>query len=262
MDFKYINFHIRDELATVELDNPKSANALSDGVISDLAAVFELCEFDDNVGAVLVRGANNNFCSGGDIRTLKEQAATGSYSRLSLGRLGDAALRLKNMGKPTICAIEGACAGAGVSLAMACDFSIATLDSKFSFAFINLALVPDMGGTAQLIKTAGLNKAKELLLGGGVFSGKQAQDWGIITSAVSKEEFHEAVEKLCKKLLATAPTAYRRIKNMINRCAFPGYEASLQQEMEYQYASYFTDDHVEGINAFLEKRRANFKKSE
>ncbi|MGI6404776.1 MAG: enoyl-CoA hydratase/isomerase family protein [Oscillospiraceae bacterium] len=258
MDCKQIGFQIKDRLATIILDDKESANALSEDVISELAAVLERCEFDDAVGAVLIRGANNTFCSGGNIRAMQQQAQTGSYSRLALGRLGDAAMRLKNMSKPTICAIEGACAGAGMSLAMACDFSIAREDAKFTFAFINLALVPDMGGTALLVKSAGVNKAKELMLGGGVFLGTEAAQWGIITKAVPADRFEEQVEKTCQKLLATAPVAYSRIKTMINRCAFPGFDAGLQNEMEYQYASYFSKDHVEGVNAFLEKRRPKF----
>lgn len=259
MNFQNIGFRMEGRLSVLTLDDKNSANALSNEVIADLATAMEFCEYDEGIGAILIEGANDTFCSGGDIRALKEQADNNAFSRLPLGRLGDAAIRLKNMSKPTICAIQGACAGAGVSLAMTCDFSIAKENAKFTFAFVNLALVPDMGATALLVKSTGVNKAKELLLGGGVFSGKEAADWGIVTKAVPEAEWLAEVEATCKKMLAAPHAAYARIKTMINRCTFPGYDAELCNEAEYQYASYRSADHVEGINAFIEKRQPRFQ---
>lgn len=248
-----------DGLATITLDDPQSKNALSNDVIKELDRVFQYCEYADEVKMVMLRGANGAFSSGGNIRTLKEQIDKQSWDRSAVGQLCDAGRQLKDMTKPTICVIEGTTAGAGVSLAMLCDFSIAAEDAKFTCAFINLALVPDTGCTELLIRTAGVCKAKELLLTGGVFTAKEAQQWGVITWAVPREELEERVAKLVKKLRMTSPAAYRRVKTLINRSAYPNFDANLLGEGEYQYDALLSEDHKEGVNAFLEKRPPNYR---
>lgn len=245
-------------IAAITLDDPASKNALSNPVIEELAHLFHRCEYDPQVKMVLLRGANGAFSSGGNIRTLKEQIDRRSWDRGALGHLCDAGRRLKDLSKPTVCVIEGTTAGAGVSLAMACDFSIAARGCKFTCAFINLALVPDTGGTELLVRTAGVCRAKRLLLTGEVFTAEEAEQWGIITWAVPAEELPDRVEALCGKLCRTSPAAYQKIKTLINRCAYPDFDANLLGEAEYQYQSLRSADHQEGVSAFLEKRAPKF----
>lgn len=247
-------------IAAITLDDPASKNALSNPVIEELARIFFLCEQDESVKLVLLRGAGGAFSSGGNIRTLKEQIDRRAWDKGTLAHLCDAARRLKDLSKPTVCVIEGTAAGAGVGLAMACDFSIAVQGSKFTCAFINLALVPDAGSTELLVRTAGVCRAKELLLLGGVFTAEEAARWGVISWAVPKEALEERVDALCKKLLAASSTAYGRIKTLVNRCAYPDFDGNLLGEAEYQYASLISDDHKEGVCAFLEKRTPDFSR--
>lgn len=259
MSCEQVRFSIStDGTATITLDDPASRNALSNPVIEELARLFHRCEYDARVKLVLLRGGNGAFSSGGNIHTLKEQIDQRSWDREALGHLCDAARRLKDFSKPTVCVIEGTTAGAGVSLAMACDFSIAVQGCKFTCAFINLALVPDTGGTELLVRTAGVCRAKRLLLTGEVFTAEEAEQWGIITWAVSPEELADKVEALCKKLCRTSPAAYQKIKALINRCAYPDFDANLLGEAEYQYQSLLSADHREGVSAFLEKRAPIF----
>lgn len=260
MACQQVKFHVENGIGTILLDDPDSKNALSPDVIEELARLFAVCEYDEEVHIVVLRGAGGTFSSGGNIRSLKEQIVNHSFKRDSLGNLGDAARRLKDLSKPTICVVEGAAAGAGVSLAMNCDFSIASEKAKFTCAFVNLALVPDTGGTELLVKTAGVNKAKELLLGGGLFTAKEAQDWGVITWAVEEDKVEQKLNELIDKLLHTSPEAYRRIKTLIHRCAYPNFDAGLAGETEYQYESCISEDHKEGVFAFLEKRKPDFHK--
>lgn len=260
MSCDQVRFSVSAEgVATITLDDPISRNALSNSVIEELARLFHLCEYDSCVKLVILRGANGTFSSGGNIRTLKEQIDNHSWDRGALGHLCDAGRRLKDLSKPTVCVIDGPVAGAGISLAMACDFSIAAETTKFTFAFINLALVPDTGASELLVRTAGVCKAKELLLTDAVFSAEDAAKWQLITWALPPEDVEQRLEKLVKKLLNTSPAAYRRIKTLINQCAYPQYDATLSREAEYQYDAFLSEDHREGVNAFLEKRIPKFQ---
>lgn len=247
-----------DGTGIITLDDPKNKNALSDPVIEQLHKAVHECEYNDKIKIVILRGENGALSAGGDIGSLKAKIDANAFEREHLGLLCDIARGLKDMSKPTMSIADGIVAGAGISLCTVCDISIVTETSTFASGFTGLGLVPDAGGTELIIKNAGVARAKEIFMTGRVFSGKEAADWNIVTMAVPKEQFEETVAKMRKKLLSLSPTSFRKIKTMINRVAYPDFDQTLLVEGEYQYASMFTEDHKEGVNAFLEKRKANF----
>ena len=167
-------------------------------------------------------------------------------------------MRLKTISKPTIAWIEGAAAGVGCSMAMACDFSIACEDSKFIIAFVNIGYVPDGGITYMLTKAAGPVKAMELMMSGKKFSGKEAAEWGIITEAVPAEEQEAVVQKYIKKYSAGPSVAYAQIKKLMLDSCYHDLNACMQNEVTAQYICSRSSDHYEAVSAFCEKRKPNF----
>ena len=166
---------------------------------------------------------------------------------------------IRNMEKPVLAMLEGAVAGAGVSIAMACDFSYAAEDCKLLFAFVNIGLMPDMGSYTFLTRRVGVPKATELFMLGKRFSGRQAADWGIITDAVPAGELEALVNSQAERLAAGPSQAYAKIKTMINQTVYQSIESSMLKEIEYQQQLNKTEDHREAVSAFFEKRPANFK---
>ena len=163
----------------------------------------------------------------------------------------DVILSIVNNAKPVIAWLEGAVAGGGLSIALACDFSYAQLASKFVFAFVNIGFIPDMGSSLMLTKNLGAAKAKELLMLGHRFTGEQAADWGIITAAAAPEDLEEMVMKTAKKLAKGPALAYERMKRLVNRQLYQGLEDAMENEGEYQYQLCKSEDHAEAIHAFF-----------
>ncbi len=155
--------------------------------------------------------------------------------------------------------MQGAAAGGGLSLALLCDFRIAAEDAKFIFAFVNIGLIPDCGGLLPLVKIVGTAKATELLMTAKLFSGKEAFDMGLVNESVPASQLEEATLKLALKLAGGPTLAFGRIKALINRTSFGDLELELDNETDYQVQSAQTEDHKEGINAFLEKRKPVFQ---
>lgn len=168
-------------------------------------------------------------------------------------------MRLRTIAKPTIAWIEGAVAGAGMSIAMCCDFSIAAEDAKMVFAFVNIGFVPDCGITHMLTKSIGRTRATELLMSGRRFSGADAAQWGMITAAVPRENLEETVQKYIYKYSHGPGVAYAQIKKMINSCTMRELNACMQEEVEAQYICSKTEDHKAAVDAFCEKRKPEFK---
>lgn len=265
MDAKYILTEKQDGITTVILNDPKKMNAFSQALGWELGDVLEALSYDAETRVVIIRGAGGNFCGGGDIKYMKDK-----MDRLKAGlplavdpilnmrKLNHIITLIRQMSKPVIAWLEGAVAGAGVSLAMSCDFSIAEENAKLLFAFVNVGLMPDMGSTYMLTRRVGFPKASELFMTGKPFSGEEAAEWGIITDALSSDEVEARVMKLAKKLSQGPSQAYADIKSMINQCIYRGLEESMSQEIEYQNILNKTADHIEAVSAFLEKRRPTF----
>ena len=150
--------------------------------------------------------------------------------------------------------LEGAVAGVGMSITLACDFSIVEETAKMVFAFVNIGFVPDGGVTYLLSRLVGPNKAAELLMSGKRFTGAQARDWGLVTEAVPKEQLEETVRGYIKKYANGPSVAYAQMKRLLFNAAFPELNACMQNEVEAQYVCSLTEDHREALTAFVEKR--------
>ena len=264
MDLNFITnhvlFEVREGVAYITLNDPEHLNPVTAEVTQDLVQCLIYCERENEVRAIVFRGAGGNVTAGGNVRGMKDRLDQGiNTTKSGIRAGGEFIMRLKTISKPTIAWIEGAVAGVGMSIAMACDFSIAEEAAKMVFAFVNIGFVPDGGAAYMLSKAVGPNQATELLMSGKRFSGAQAKEWGIITEAVPREQLEETVQKYINKYSKGPGVAYAQIKKLLMSVNYQELNACMQNEVDAQYVCSLTADHKEAVTAFVEKRKPVFQ---
>lgn len=259
MQFEKILFEVKDQVAYITLHDPANMNPVTAAMMADLVQCLNRCEQSEDIRCVVFRGAGGNFSAGGNVKVMKERLDKGiNAARMGIRAGGEFIMRLKTLTKPTIAWIEGAVAGVGISIAMACDFSIASEEAKMVFAFINIGYVPDGGIIYMLNKAVGSVKTTELLMSGRRFSGADARDWGIITDAVPAASLEETVERYVRKYKNGPTVAYGQIKKLINRSCYTELNACMQDEVDAQYICSRSQDHKAAVDAFVKKQKPVF----
>ena len=262
-----IAFEVKEHVAYILLNKPEQYNPISAEAMQDLSQCLTYCEEHDDVRAVVIRGAGGNFSAGGNVKAMKERLDRGiNVTKRGIRNGGEFIMRLKTLPKPTIAWVEGAVAGVGMSITLACDFSIVEETAKMVFAFVNIGFVPDGGMTYLLSRLVGSNKAAELLHhhpAGKHFPGRfkvtvtaQCDD---LCRAVPKDQLEETVQKYIKKYAQGPSVAYAQMKRLLFNAAFPELNACMQNEVEAQYVCSLTEDHREALTAFVEKRKPVFR---
>jgi enoyl-CoA hydratase/carnithine racemase len=241
-------------VATLTLVNPRRKNAMSMAGWRALhAALREVAAGDARV--LVVTGADGEFCAGADL-------AAGSEGRppmVDMAEVGEACLALHRLPIPTIARVDGVAVGAGMNLALGCDFVIASSRARFSEIFVKRALSVDFGGSWILPRLVGLHRAKELVLLGDVLDAEQARAWGLVREVVPPEELDGAVARLAERLLAGPPVAMRQSKRMLNDSFEATLERALEDEARSQQINFATEDTEEAGQAFLAKRDPVFR---
>lgn len=255
-----IAFDIRDNVAYITFDDPAHMNPLNAEAMRDLITCMDVCERDDAIRMVVFRGAGGNFSAGGNVKGMKERLDQGINTTRSGIRVGGELItRVRNIRKPTLAWIEGAAAGVGMSIAMACDFSVADIACKMTFAFINIGFIPDGGIVYLLSRAVGTVRATDLLMSGRRFSGAQAKEWGLLTEAVPQEKLEETVHQYIQKYSTGPSVAYGQLKGLINGACYHELGACMQNEVQAQHVCSLSEDYREAVYAFVEKRRPQFK---
>lgn len=264
--YQFIQTEIQDHAAYITLNDPPKLNALSQPMGAELYQALEQYRFDPDVRVIVLRGAQGRFCAGGDITSMKKRVdcyANGirpeTETKINMNNFNRLILCIRSIEKPVLAWIEGACAGGGMSLAMACDFSIAEETSKMTFAFVGIGLAPDMGSTLLLTRRVGPARATDLFMTGRRFSGKEAAELGIITRAVPSEELEAVVKKQIAALAAGPTLSYAEIKAAVNRILYSDLYQCMSMEADYVDRLTHTKDHAEAVTAFLEKRKPVFQ---
>ena len=258
MNYQFLLYTLQDGVATITLNRPDVFNALNDEITYELQDALNQVAKDDNVRVVVLTGAGKAFCSGQDLK-----AASGQQKRSfidSLHKRYNPIIRaMRNLPKPIVCRLNGVAAGAGCSLALACDVIVAQEEAQLIEVFVNIGLVPDSGSSFFLPKLVGMNKAFELCSMGTRVKAKEAHAMGLINKTVPAEELDSAV-KFYTDYYAQAPTkAIGLMKKMLNRADSSTLEDMLEYEAYCQERAGGSADYKEGVQAFLEKRKANFK---
>ena len=250
---------IKDRIATVTLNRPETGNAMGKDFFGELRGVFEDLSSDSQVNSIVLTGSGKNFCVGGDIVWFKE-VLEGKNS-LSDENVKSAALMAKAIftcPKPVIAMVNGAAAGAGFSMALACDFRVISESSRFIMAFINMALPVDTLGLYLMEKAVGLNRTRDVVLRGEPLSAGQAFDMGLATRLVEDRQLSEAAYALAAKMAAMPLGAVRRQKALLAGFFYADLDAYIEREYKVFLECFQSPDIKEAVYAFLEKRKANF----
>lgn len=247
---------------TLTLNRPKALNALTHGLMEALTAALKKAERDASVRAVVLTGAGRAFCAGADLGHLKEAYKAGAAPRLGaeLRRwFNPLVSQARRMEKPVVCAVNGLAAGAGASLALACDVRYAAPTAKLIAAFGQVGLVPDSGFSRALVRGMGLANALEHAWTAKPIPATEAERWGLYNKVVPEGELRAEVRAFLDKVLAAPPKAVALTKRSFNRAAEAEFEAQLEYEAQLQEVLGRTKDHLEGVNAFLEGRAPKFQ---
>lgn len=259
MEFEHIIYEVRDGVAYITLNHPEKRNPLSVDTQLELHHAFDLCDYDETVRAVVLRGAGGVFCGGGDLKVMKRRIdANVRGTREACCAGAETNLRLRHIKKPTIAWVEGAVAGAGIALALACDFQIVAENTKCVFAFVNIGFVPDCGSTYFVTRAIGTTRTTELFMSGRRFSGKEAAEWGLFTEAVPEEKLEARVMEYIEKYKNGPTVSYAGIKEMINRAQFSGYADTILAEVDLQGRCETTQDYRNAVASFLAKEKPHY----
>jgi 2-(1,2-epoxy-1,2-dihydrophenyl)acetyl-CoA isomerase len=257
--YENIIFEIAEDIATITLNRPQVYNALSSALIQEITKAVETAAIDKTVRAIVLTGVGEKaFCSGADLKAGMDGGLTslGDSLRANYNPMIRA---IRNAEKPVVCRMNGVAAGAGMSLALACDIIIANKDAYMSELFVGIGLMPDAGSMFFLPKIIGIQKAFELCSTGRKIFMEEALSLGLVTKVVPYEELDNALNELTS-YYKTAPTkAIGAMKNVLNQSYNSSLEEILEQEAQQQDMLGKTHDFAEGVMAFLQKRKATFK---
>src|SRR6267154_1263157 len=258
MPFQYLKFETVSGVATITLNRPEVYNALNDEITYELQDAFKTVQKDPEVRVVVLTGEGKAFCSGQDLKANQAQGKRSFLDSLHK-RYNPLILGMRNLPKPIVCRLNGVAAGAGCSLALACDIIVASEEATLIEVFINIGLVPDSGSSFFLPRLTGMARAFELCSMGNRIKGREAFELGLVNKVVKPEELDTAVKNYTD-YFAQAPTrAIGLIKKMLNKSATSTLEEMLEYEAYSQEIAGSTHDHKEGVTAFLEKRKPAFK---
>lgn len=262
MAYQFIQYMTADGVATLTLNRPDQMNALTTAMMDEMKAALRDAARDETVRAVVLTGAGRGFCSGADLVEVQgnSDVPVTEFLRAGLNTLAD---QLRSLEKPVICALNGVAAGAGTSIALACDLRVASEASAFVFAaFVNIGLVPDGGLTYLLQRAVGTAKALELALLADAknrFSAQEALQWGVVNRVVSADALMDEAHALAVKLANMPTRAIALTKRAIYRASERDLSDAADYEARVQGYMFKTEDFHEGVSAFLEKRAPVFK---
>lgn len=256
-----ILYEIDGGTCRITLNRPQVYNALSAALIKDITAAVEQAGADEQIRVVVITGTGDKaFCSGADLKDGLSQVSNG---QLSLGKslregYHPMIMAIRNIEKPVIARVNGVAAGAGFSLALACDVIIAADEAYFSQIFVNIGLMPDAGSTFFLPRLVGSLKAFELCSTGRRVYGPEALSIGLVNQSVPASALDEAINQTVAAYVGAPTKAIGAMKRVLNQSLYSSLEHQLEQEAERQDTLGTSTDAMEGIGAFLMKRTANF----
>lgn len=254
-NFEFIEIKVEDGVGFIELNRPKQYNALNRRMVKEIVDALELFDRNDEVVTILISGRGRAFSAGADI---DEMANDDSINLELLNQFSDWD-RLSLIKKPIIGAVQGFVFGGGFELALCCDILIAADGTEFSFPEVSIGVMPGAGGTQRLTKLIGRTKALEWLWTGDRIPVEKALEQGIINRIVAQELLLEAAMKLAKRIAKQPPLSLRLIKDSVNKAVDYSLYEGMQYERKNFYLLFSSEDQKEGMQAFIERRKPQFK---
>lgn len=256
--YETILYDVQDGVALLTLNRPERRNALNPGLIRDLSAGLKQAAEDANVRTVLLTGAGKGFCSGADLALFQAGPSPEEVYDHLVNGLGALAIALVEMPKPVIAAVNGVAAGAGVSLALACDLRVMAHDATLLMAFSNIALVPDTGATWFLARQIGYSRAFEFAAEGERMSAERCLQLGLTNKIVPADNLADIALAWAMKLAQRPTLALGMTKQALYHAQLNDLASTIEYEARMQQKAYQSADFAEGVAAFLQKRKAQF----
>jgi len=263
MDLETLIMKKDEGIVTITLNRPDRLNAMNDKLMSELGTALDLVLHNDEANVLVITGAGRAFCAGADVsERLGNVPGEASFEqrRLAMKRGPQAIIKkIQGMEKPTIAMVNGAAAGAGFDLALACDIRVGANTAKFKIAYTPLGLVPGAGGFWFLPRIVGVGKALEIIYSNEPIEAEEAYRLGVLNKVVPVEELEKEVMGLAKKIASNPPIALRLDKQLVYRGLEVGLDMALELASNAQVVCFASEDHKEALAAMLEKRKGKFK---
>jgi len=257
MDYKNLIVEKSDKICKISFNRPKALNALNTEVMEELDKLLDEIEKDDQIFVVVFTGEGKAFVAGADIGEMKDKNLIEGKKFAQLGH--KVFRKIELLEKPVIAAVNGYALGGGCELAMSCDIRIAGEKAKFGQPEVGLGITPGFGGTQRLSRLVGSAKAKELIFTADTISAQEAEKIGLVNKVVSQEELINETMNMANKITTKGQVAVRFSKNAINRGIETDIDTALDIEINLFGMCFATEDQKEGMKAFTEKRKAEFK---
>lgn len=257
MNYENIIYEKKDGIGYVTMNRPKALNALNTDVLAELDHVFREIDRDDEVRVAIITGEGRSFVAGADIAQMADLNGTEGRDMTIQGQ--HVMELIESINKPVIAAVNGFALGGGNELSMACDIRIASEKAKFGQPEVNLGIIPGYGGTQRLPRLVGKGMAKKLIYSAEMINAEEAYRIGLVDQVVPAEELMSTAENLAKTIMEKAPIAIKMAKVAINNGMQCDVKTGVQFEAESYTSTFVSEDRVEGMKAFVEKRPAEFK---
>ena len=254
-----ILFDIKDNIATITLNRPEAFNSVNTELAHELIKSLDECKRNNEVRAIILTGSGKAFCAGQDLKEVTDPSLNPGFEVLMKEHYEPILFRLRQIEKPIVAAVNGVAAGAGANFALACDIILASEKASFIQAFSAIGLIPDSGGTFTLPRIVGTAKATALAMLGDKVSAEEAERLGMIYRYFPEDSFQEEVTKIASKLSKMPTKGLGLTKRAFNQSLGNNFEQQMMLETDLQIEAASTEDYAEGVQAFVEKRKPNFK---
>ncbi|HEY4612401.1 MAG TPA: enoyl-CoA hydratase-related protein [Bacteroidota bacterium] len=255
MPYQHILIIKENKYAVVQFNRPEVLNALNIKLMEELADALEALDKDDEVRCVILTGNEKAFAAGADIKEMADASAVTMYLEDRFARWD----RIRKIKKPIIAAVSGFALGGGCELSMTCDIIIASETAKVGQPEINIGVMPGAGGTQRLTRAVGKAKAMEIVLTGNMITAQEALQWGLINKIVPVEYYLQEAKNVAKEIAGKPPLAVRLAKEAVLKAFDTTIEGGLEYERRNFYLLFASDDQKEGMKAFVEKRKPEWK---
>jgi len=255
MPYETILAETRGRVGLITLNRPQAMNALNNQLLREVMDALDVYDKDDNIGALVITGSEKAFAAGADIKEMADKSAQDMMSRDTIAIFE----HIRMIRKPVIAAVSGYALGGGCELAMSCDMIVASETAKFGQPEITIGVIPGAGGTQRLTRAVGKAIAMEMILNNRTITAQEAYQFGLVNRVTPVPEYLNETLKLAEEIAGRAPLAVYTAKKMINQSYERFLKDAIEEERREFYSLFATEDQKEGMKAFMEKRKPEWK---